>query len=159
MKALIIYDSFFGNTQKIAETIAKSMDSKGTVPVIKVADVKPDDLLHLDYLLVGSPTRAFQPTPAITKLLKSIPSGGLKGTKVAAFDTRISIEDTPVAILKFFAKIFGYAAGAISKILLNKGGTLTVPAEGFFVKASEGPLKEGELERAAAWAKKILTSK
>ena len=75
MKALIIYDSFFGNTQKIAETIAKSMDSKGTVPVIKVADVKPDDLLHLDYLLVGSPTRAFQPTQAITKLLKSIPSG------------------------------------------------------------------------------------
>jgi flavodoxin I len=158
MKALIIYDSFFGNTQKIAETIAKSMDSKGTVPVIKVADVKPDDLLHLDYLLVGSPTRAFQPTQAITKLLKSIPSGGLKGTKVAAFDTRISVEDTPVAILKFFAKIFGYAASPILKTLVKKGGILSLPSEGFFVKDSEGPLKEGELERAAAWAKRIVNS-
>jgi flavodoxin len=158
MKALIIYDSFFGNTQKIAETIAKSMDSKGTVPVIKVADVKPDDLLHLDYLLVGSPTRAFQPTQAITKLLKSIPSGGLKGTKVAAFDTRISIEDTPVAILKFFAKIFGYAANPILKILVKKGGIPSLPPEGFFVKDSEGPLKEGELEKAAAWAKRIVNS-
>jgi len=159
MKSLVVYDSFFGNTQKIAEAIGKSMGMKETIPVIRVVDVKPQDSLQLDYLIVGSPTRAFQPTPAITKLLRSIPSGGLKGTRVAAFDTRISVEDTPVAILKFFAKIFGYADKPIMALLVKKGGTLAVPPEGFFVKDSEGPLKEGELERAAAWAKQILNSK
>ena len=159
MKALIVYDSFFGNTQKIAEAIGKSMNANETVPVIKVADVKPQDLLHLDYLIVGSPTRAFQPTPAITKLIKRIPSDGLIGTKVAAFDTRIAVDEISVAILKFGAKLFGYAAKPIANFLEKKRGTLAVPPEGFFVKESEGPLKEGELERAAAWAKQILNLK
>jgi flavodoxin I len=159
MKALIVYDSFFGNTQKIAEAIGKALGGKVTVPVVKVADVKPEELLHLDYLIFGSPTRAFQPSPAITKILKGIPSSGLKGSKVAAFDTRISVEDTPVAILRFFSKIFGYAAKTMAGNLVKKGGTLAVPPEGFFVKGSEGPLKEGELERASAWTKQILNSK
>ncbi len=156
MKALILYDSLYGNTQKIAETIGKSMRVKEMVPVIKVGDGKLEDLLQLDYLIVGSPTQAFNPTAAVTKLLKSIPSGSLKATRVAAFDTRMSVEDVNVGILKFFASIFGYAAKHIASLLEKKGGTLSVPPEGFFVTASEGPLKEGELERATAWAKQVM---
>ena len=155
MKALVVYHSFFGNTQKIAEAIGKSM---GSIPVLKVADVKGDDLLHLDYLVVGSPTRAFQPSPEITRLLKAIPPGRLKSTRVAAFDTRMAIEEVNVGILKFFARILGFAAKPIANLLVRKGGTLAVPPEGFFVKASEGPLKEGELERATAWAKQIIST-
>jgi flavodoxin I len=156
MKALVVYDSFFGNTQKIAEAIGRSVGLKELARVIKVSDVKSEDLLHLDYLVVGSPTRAFQPSPGIVRLLKSIPSGSLKSTRVAAFDTRMAIDEVNNGILKFFAGIFGFAAKPIANLLIRKGGTLAIPPEGFFVKASEGPLKEGELVRAAAWAKKVM---
>ncbi len=46
-----------------------------------------------------------------------------------------------------------------SSSLKTKGGTLILSPEAFFVKGKEGPLKEGELERAAGWAKGILESK
>ncbi len=51
------------------------------------------------------------------------------------------------------------AAGRISGNLKGKGGTLMAFPEGFFVKGTKGPLKEGELERAADWAKGILERK
>jgi hypothetical protein len=52
-------------------------------------------------------------------------------------------------------RVFGYAAKPISEKLRKKGGELIIAPEGFFVKDVEGPLKEGELERAAAWAREI----
>jgi hypothetical protein len=55
--------------------------------------------------------------------------------------------------------VFGYAAGRIANNLKKKGSTLIASPEGFFVTGGQGPLKEGELERAAAWAKGILESK
>jgi len=55
--------------------------------------------------------------------------------------------------------VFGYAAGRIANNLKKKGGILIASPEGFFVTGGQGPLKEGELERAAAWAKGILESK
>ena len=55
--------------------------------------------------------------------------------------------------------MFGYATGRIARNLKGKGGTLIASPVGFFVTGSKGPLKEGELERAAGWAKGILESK
>jgi len=65
---------------------------------------------------------------------------------VAAFDTRLTSK---------FVRIFGYAAVRIADSLKRNGGTLIASTEGFFVKGKEGPLKEGELERATRWAKEI----
>ncbi len=156
MKALVIYDSFFGNTQKVATAIGKALATKGDVKVVKVSETRPDVWKGRDVLVVGSPTRAFASTAAIRKYLHGIPRHALKGVKVAAFDTRMIIDEVDVPILKFFAKHLGYAAGPLEKRLVKKGGTLGTAAGGFFVKASEGPLKAGELERAAAWAKKLI---
>jgi hypothetical protein len=49
----------------------------------------------------------------------------------------------------------GYAANTIASTLKKKGGQLLVPPEGFLVTGEQGPLKEGELERAARWAGQI----
>ncbi|MBN1486602.1 MAG: flavodoxin family protein [Anaerolineae bacterium] len=156
MKALVIYDSVFGNTEKVAQTMGEALGSQVDALVLKVTDVQPEQLAGLSYLIVGSPTRAFSPTPAIKDFLKGIPSGSLTGVKVAAFDTRIAVAETNSAILSFLVKIFGYAAEPIAKKLQRKGGAQGVTPEGFFVKDSEGPLKDGELDRAAAWATQIL---
>jgi flavodoxin len=154
MKAVIVYDSFFGNTEKIAQAVGKALGRREDVQVVRVSNVQPGQLAGLDVLIVGSPTRAFRPSPLTSKWLNSIPANVLQGVKVAAFDTRIPWDGMP-AVLRAMARMFGFAAKPISDKLQKKGGTLAAAPEGFLVKASEGPLAEGELERAAAWATQI----
>jgi hypothetical protein len=62
------------------------------------------------------------------------------------------------AVPRFFMNAGGYAAPRIAGKLKKRGGNQVVPPEGFFVKGKEGPLKEGELERAASWANLIIKS-
>ena len=152
MKALIIYDSFFGNTEKIALAVGKAIGNQKDVRVSRVADVSLDQLEDLNVLITGSPTRAFSPTPAMKTFLKSIPQKSLCGVKVAAFDTRIAMTEKVPGILRFFANLFGYADKPMLEILKKKGGEASILSEGFFVVDSEGPLADGELDRAAAWA-------
>ena len=76
---------------------------------------------------------------------------------VAAFDTRITPED--IRKNKFLAltvKLFGYAAEKIAKQLMLLGGKEVVSSQGFLVTGIEGPLVEGELERAVDWALKTI---
>ena len=155
MKALVIYDSFFGNTEKIALEIGEHLGPKNEVKILKVNRIRPDDLEELDLLVVGSPTRKFSPSPAVSKFLKNIPKNGLTGIKTAAFDTRMSTQDVNVRIYTAFVKVFDYAASSIAKKMKQKGANLIAEPEGFLVKDSEGPLKDGELQRAAEWAKQI----
>jgi len=150
MKILIIYDSVFGNTEKIAQTIGNAVGSQKDVQILRVSDVKPEQLMGLKLLIVGSPTHGGRPTSAIRDFLNKVSESVIRGINVAAFDTRFSTR---------LVRIFGYAAGRIADSLKRNGGTLIVSPEGFFVKGKEGPLKEGELERAASWAKVIVKSK
>ena len=151
MKALVIYDSVFGNTERVAQAIGMSLGAQ----VLRVGDVKPEHLNGLAVLIVGSPTQAFQPLKPIKAFLKTLPSGSLKGVRVAAFDTRADVQEVNSRILTLFVKLFGYAAEPIAARLVKKGGTQALPPAGFFVNGKEGPLKDGELERAAAWAQQI----
>lgn len=156
MKVLIVFDSFFGNTEQVARAMGEALAAQGEVNVLRVGDVQPGHLTGLEVLIVGSPTRAFSPTPAIKTMVSGIPKQGLSGVKVAAFDTRISLDDVDSRILPPLVKLFGYAAEPIGRRLRKKGGEPAVAPEGFFVADSEGPLKEGELERAAAWARQVV---
>jgi len=157
MKTLVVYDSVFGNTELIARAIGNALGSEKDVGILRVSNVKPEQLTESELLIAGSPTRKFKATPAIYTLLKGIPKNSLKGVRVAAFDTRISESDVESAALRRLMKTFGYAAKPISDRLVKKGGKLIMPPEGFFVEDTEGPLKEGELERAAEWAKQIVS--
>ena len=157
MKAVVIFDSYFGNTEKIAQAIGEGLGENAGVQVLRVSAVQPDDLAGADLLVVGSATRGFSASPGVRNYLKSLPAGRLDGVRVAAFDTRIpkaQIEKN--GFLNFMVKLFGYAAEPIARQLKARGGELLAPAEGFFVEDSEGPLSEGELERAAAWGKHLL---
>ena len=153
MKVLIVYDSVFGNTEQIAQAISDSLGSKENVETLRVNDVRIEKITGLDLLIVGSPTRGFRPTKAITNFLKRISTNGLNGVKVAAFDTRLLLSSIDSSVLRFIVKTGGYAARSIANRLKKKGGDLIMPPEGFLVTGEEGPLKEGELERAADWAK------
>ena len=153
MNILIIYDSFFGNTEKIAFAMRDALQGSATVQCIRIHEVVPEKLNDIDLLIVGSPTRGFRPTKPIVQFLDKLPADILKNVKVAAFDTRIDVAKVNSRFLHFMVRIFGYAAQPIAGRLSRKGGTMGASPEGFIVKESEGPLKDGELERAYKWAK------
>ena len=104
-------------------------------------------LATFDLVVLGAPTHGGQPSPNMREFLAKVPANALQGKKAAAFDTRIPAK---------WVKIFGFAAGKIAGSLKEMGATV-LGSEGFFVKKAEGPLLDGELERAAGWAKQWET--
>ena len=152
MKALVLYDSQFGNTEKVAQGIVKGIASHAEVHSHRLHEISPDQVEAYDLFVVGSPTQRFNATEAMKEFLAAIPAKSLRGKKVAAFDTRFTEEHmrgTPV--LKYFVWMAGYAAKPIAQALKKAGGELIAPPEGFYVTDTEGPLLEGELERAETW--------
>ena len=156
MKTLVVYDSVFGNTEKIARAIATSLGSAAPVEILQAGVVLPEQLAGAGLLVVGSPTRGFRPTESVAGLLKRIPSKALSRTRVAAFDTRLKADELDTAGARFIVNAGGYAAKRIADRLKKAGGNLIVPPEGFYVEDTQGPLKTGELERAARWAAGLL---
>ncbi len=161
MKALIVYDSVWGNTEKIARAIAEGVGAAeaaaggAEIRVLKAGEAKPEDFAGIDLVIVGSATQKFTMLPPSKKTLAEIPARALKGARVAAFDTRLDVAMAKSRVLKFMAGKFGYAAEKIAKMLVGQGGTQAAEPAGFFVDESKGPLSAGELERAAAWGRGI----
>ena len=113
---------------------------------VPVGDFKPDALAAGDLLVVGSPINGWRPTPKITALLSALGKGSLTGVKAAAFDTRV----------RMF--IHGDAAKKITHALKAGGADIIAEPMPFYVKRSEGPLRDGEIEKAEGWARTLLTS-
>jgi flavodoxin len=58
MKSFIIYDSIYGNTEKIAQAIGDGLT--GEVKVVRVGEVNPSELKTFDLLIIGSPVLLFR---------------------------------------------------------------------------------------------------
>lgn len=161
MNSLVIYDSLYGNTEKIARAIAEGMsDAPGasdTVKSVNVGDTGPDHLNGVELLVIGGPTHGSRPSPPMHEFLERIPAGALVGVEVAAFDTRTDMKEL-TGVARLFGGLMdrmGYAAPKISASLEKKGAHVIKPSEGFIVLGTEGPLRDGELERAEAWGREI----
>jgi flavodoxin I len=145
MKTLVIYDSLYANTKAVAQAIGNAM--AGDVEVHHVSQVEAANLQGYDLLIVGAPTHGGRPAEAVQAFFDQAPPDAFAGMKAAAFDTRLTAK---------WVRIFGYAAPRIAGRLEQGGGTLVGPPAGFFVKGRKGPLKSGELERAAVWAQGLV---
>ena len=163
MRALVVYESMFGNTQKIAEAVAEGLAGRFGVATLEVGDapaVLPDDV---GLLVVGGPTHAFglsRPSTrqsAADQAERPVVSPGLGvrewldalqyrsgGVVAAAFDTKVSRPRLP-----------GSAARAATKRLRRIGFAIAAPAETFYVAGTPGPLLPGEDERARRWAEAL----
>jgi flavodoxin len=144
MNALVVYDSKFGNTERIARAIGEALEETVNVEVCPFAEVDTVPPVP-DLLIVGGPTHAHGIDPAFKAFLDGLSPDAVEGVAVAAFDTRFRM---PVMIS-------GSAARGIAKRLVGKGAYLVAEPESFFVKHSEGPLAEGEVERAETWAREL----
>ncbi len=146
MRALVVYDSVYGNTEKVARAVAEGIAPLGEAKVVRAAEADVSEVRSIDLLFIGSPVHAGRPTEAVRGFVNSIPADVLGRIGVATFDTRMKVG---------LAKIFGYAGERMAKSLKERGANLLAGPEGFIVEGKKGPLREGELERAAGWAKRV----
>jgi flavodoxin I len=146
MNTLIIYDSTFGNTAQLARTMADKLGEHGTVRIAQANEAGLSEIKEIDVLIVGGPTQRHGLSPAMRDLLERLPRRTLRGVGAAAFDTRYHMA----------AWKSGSAASRIASKLKRTGASLIMAPESFFVAEREGPLEEGELERAARWAEEFI---
>ena len=155
MKVLIVYDTLHGNTEKIAKALKEGIASKHEVKLIKAAESKISDIKNIEMLMLGSPTHGGWYTEPIKNFLGAIPEKGLQNIKAAAFDTGSTKENQNIFV-KALIGFFGYASPRIAKVL-NKKEANNIGSETFFVLDMKGPLKDGEIERAKEWARRIIS--
>ncbi len=159
MKTLIVYFSKLGNTQKVAEVIADTLVQAGDARAISVDELTASSLKEVDLLVVGSPTHSWNVPRAVREVLKKISYGGLGGKSVTAFDTSNKMWGP----MKFFT-----ASHRLCVTLRILGGKPLAPPETFLVERSvlmqastigrvqRVNLRNGEIERAKAWADLML---
>jgi flavodoxin len=133
-KALVVYDSVYGNTEKVARALAKGLEDGGVdVDCVRVGAVKFDELSWYDLLVVGGPVHAWsasKPIKAFLERLKSVE--GLSGKKAFVLDTKMSR-----------SRLAGSAGGKIEGKLKSLGLAIVKPHASAVVKGREGPLEEG----------------
>jgi flavodoxin I len=152
MKYLVVYDTSYGNTAKIAAAIKEGLGADAVA--LEVEKLGPNDLKGVELLVVGSPTQGGRPTQSIQDWLQTLPF--VHESSAAVFDTRLGGQDAPW-LLRAFVGTIGFAAPRIAKSLASKGYTMTGQPRGFIVTAKEGPLASGELDRAKGWGRDLLT--
>lgn len=161
MRALVVYESLWGNTLTIAEAIADGLRHRMAVDVLS-ADDAPRAADGYELLVVGGPTHAFsmsrpatRHTAVAEKGAPSEPDCGIREwiddlqvppwvVRVATFDTRVDAPRLP-----------GSAAKAARHKLRAKGFDTAIKPVSFRVHGYEGPLVDGEVARAVEWGRKL----
>ena len=157
MRAIVLHESLYGNTATIARAIGEGLKEAGSVSVTTFDEAAEGRFLDADLIVLGGPTHGWSMTRRQSREAKGVrryengvrewleefhPNGT---TRYAVFDTRF---DKP-------RWLTGSAAVAMAKRLKDAGAVLVVPPESFFVQSTEGPLKEGEIERARRWGAQL----
>ena len=146
-RALVAYYSKFGNTRAIAEAIAQTLGGAGGVRLADLGQLTASDLEDVDLVVMGTPTHRMNLPEAVRPVFGRLPKRSLRGTLVAAFDTSYRMSS-------FLARFS--AARKLARRLRKLGGKRIIYPETFHVEGREGPLYEGEIERAKVWAESIL---
>jgi flavodoxin len=156
MAALVVFDSIFGNTEMVARAVAEVLSTVGPVRTLRVSEVEAGHLEGVTLLVVGALSHSFGASPGLHAWLARLPPGRFEGMRVAAFDTRIDATSIRNPIAGFLARRSRSAAADVEKRLLLLCGSPAGPAEGFVVQQKTGPLREGETDRARAWARALV---
>lgn len=152
MKLLIVYDTFYGNTQKVAELV-KEQFHEHDAELIRIDVITQDHIDSADLIIVGTPTRAFNMTKKIKKMLRKY---HFENKKFWVFDTRANMDDIDSKFLMKLINRFGYAAEKMETRLLKKGGVKAKDYSYYFVKDVEGPLYEEVANKIKDDVKELL---
>ena len=131
-KAVVLFDTKFGNTEKIAKALASGIGKQGIdVDCINIENFQIDRLEEYDLIAIGGPTHGFGITAPMKIFVKKLESLNLKNKSAFAFDTRTG------------SRFWGSAAKGIEKRLKGVGIAIVKPRSSAIVKGLKGPLQEG----------------
>jgi len=153
MKGIVIYDTSHGNTKKIAETIAETLNESGLeTDLFHVKEVKKLSSSDYSFLVLGSPTKFGTMSFAMKFFLGKFKSEEWMNKPFAAFDT-----ENPENIEKARAENKEWSAGEkIAEKLKEKKMNQVVPVLKATVLGMKGPLVEGEVERTKEYTKDLV---
>jgi len=148
VKVFVVYDTRYGNTKRVAETIVEGINEIGRADaVLKEPDqIEPAEVSDYDLILIGSPNHHGGPTRGIREFIDGLEGMGLEGRAGAVFDTYLG------------AGFIEKAAKRMEKRINEKapGLKLIVPGLSVRVEKSRGPIAEGELPKYRDFGKKIV---
>jgi len=148
MKAVIVYDSVYGNTELVAKSIAKALEAAGHTPrLVHVRDAKGG--VEGDILMMGSPTRIGTMTGRMKRFLKRMDGGTWGGKPVAAFDTEMQ---------GMIEKDGASAAAKMHDLARKKGVRVHTPVLKVGVSEIRGPLSPGWEAGVEAYVKEFLAA-
>jgi flavodoxin len=135
MKAIVVYDTKFGNTKQVAEGIAEVLNAE----IINVSAIDPSQIKEYDVFAFGCPVHAWNMSSGMKTALKRLEGESFVGKKAATFDTRIA------------SRFAGNAASKIQKKLKKLDFKIAMKPVHFIVTGREGPLADGEMEKVQAF--------
>ncbi len=149
VRVIIIYESKFGNTKRVAETIMEGIrEVQGAETVLnELKEVDLNNIAEYDVILIGSPNHYGGPTESVSEFIDKLEKLNLNGRNFAVFDTYLG--------KGFFEK----AAKKMEKRINEKvpGLKQISPMLSIAVEGSKGPIVEGELPKCKEFGKKIAT--
>ena len=147
MKGIVVYDSSYGNTKKIAETITETMKESGIeVNAVYVKDVKKLSKKDNNFLVIGSPTRLGTMSFTVKGFLGRVRSEEWANKPFAAFDTELR---------ENIERKEGSAAEKIAERLKETQMNQLLPVLKAVVLGMKGPLQEGEIQRTKEYAREL----
>ena len=144
MNVWIVYESRLGNTARLAAAMAQAMAQSDRVQLVAASQAGVPSGVQL--LLVGIPGHRNSRPDRVLAWLRQIPAGALKGVWISVFEIRF----TRPRWYEFSM------AWKISRVLLHLGAKHARSPESFLLSGREGPMAEGEVQRACAWATQLL---
>ena len=169
MSALVIYESMFGNTKRIALAIAEGIATRPPVEALEVGDAPEEIPAGVDLLVVGGPTHVHGMSSPRTRASAAERTGAplvserigirewLDRARVGTFEVPAAAFDTRI---KGPELLTGSAAKGYVKGLRSAGFRVTMPAQSFLVAAKAAPeenaLGAGELEAARLWGEALV---
>jgi hypothetical protein len=171
MKAVIVYESMFGNTRIIAESLSRSLAEIAVVETICVSQSDANLPEKVDLLVVGAPTHAWSLSRPATRRSASgyAKKPSYRLTLEPGADTAIGVREwlaaqpeLPVIAAAFDTRakgpsvLTGRAARAIAKALTSHGARLLAPPESFLVNC-KSHLLPGEQARAETWGRRLAS--
>jgi len=155
MKGLILFRSWFGNTQKAADYMAGQLKEMGHDAAARDLREKLPDLNGIDFIIVGAPTRMAGVTGKATSIIKQLRKANFTGP-LAIFDLYGPIPADPTEYEKGKHWLYPGALGKMHDEAKKQGLDLYPGALRIEVAGMQGPLKGGELEKASAWLRGFI---
>jgi len=158
MKSIVVYESMFGNTERVARAIAEALGRCGEVELVEVGDAAAS-MGSVDLLVVGGPTHAFGMSRESTRADAARQAGdtAVVSRRGGVREWAAELVDGQAGSLATFdtkarkARHLPGCARGLAKTLRRRGYRMALPAESFLVEDVRGPLLDGELGRASRW--------